>query len=50
MMEEWRIAEELERMEEWDPDAVCDALNIRSEELVGRFLDRAINWIRENCE
>jgi hypothetical protein len=33
-MDEWRIIEELERLHEWDPDAVCDALNITTSELL----------------
>ena len=49
-MEDWRVIEELERMEEWDPDAVCDALNISTEELIEKFYGRAIRWIRENNE
>ena len=49
-MEDWRVTEELDRMAYWDPDAVCDALNLTSEELIGAFLSRAIKWIKENNE
>ena len=51
-MEEWRIIEELERLHEWDPDAVCDALNITTSELLDHpvFIHRAVKWIRENNE
>lgn len=47
-MDDWRVIEELDRMREWDPDAICDALNISSEELVDGFLTRAVHWIKEN--
>ena len=45
-----RIFEELNRMAEWDADAVVDALDITSEELlsVPDFKQRAIEWIEEN--
>lgn len=49
-MEQWRVLEELERMREWDPDAICDALNITSDELVDSYLGRAVDWIKENFE
>ena len=49
-MENWRVMEELEFLEEWDPDAICDVLNITSVELlnVPSFQARAIRWIEEN--
>ena len=49
-MDDWRRIEELDRMKEWDADAVCDALNISSEELIDAFLTRALHWIEDNCE
>lgn len=49
-MEDWRVTEELDRMKEWDADAVCDALNLSAEELIDQFLGRAIRWIKENNE
>lgn len=49
-MEDWRVTEQLDLMKEWDADAVCDALNISSEELVEEFLYRALKWIKDNCE
>lgn len=51
-MEEWRVMEELERMHEWDTDAVVDALNITTEELLAiqRFLHRAVDWIEDNFD
>ena len=49
-MDNWRTVEELDIMREWDADAVCDALNITASELVTMFLERAINYIEDNCE
>lgn len=49
-MDGWRQVEELDRMKQWDADAVCDALNISAEELVDKFLDRAVTWVEANCE
>ena len=49
-MDDWRVIEELDRMKEWDPDAVCDALNLTSHEIINAFMARAIYWIRDNCE
>lgn len=49
-MQTWRVLEEIDRMKQWDADAVCDALNLTSEELVEQFLLRAIHWIEENNE
>ena len=49
-MDDWRYTEELDRMKQWDADAVCDTLNITAEELVVQFLDRALQWIEDNCE
>ena len=49
-MENWRVIEELEKMRQWDADAVCDTLNISAEELVEQFLDRALVWIKDNNE
>ena len=39
-------------MQEWDPDAIVDALDITTEELlnVPEFLDRAMDWIEDNNE
>ena len=49
-MDEWRMIEELDKMRDWDADALCDTLNVTSEELIELFLDRAIKWVKENCE
>ena len=49
-MDNWRVTEELDKMKEWDPDAVVDALNLSSEELVDKFVYRALEWIEDNCE
>ena len=51
-MEDWRVVEELDRMREWDTDALCDTLNITPTEILcyQEFLSRAINWIEDNCE
>ena len=45
-----RYLEELERMQEWDADALVDTLDITSEELleVTVFRHRALDWIKEN--
>ena len=47
-----RICEEIDRMKEWDVDAVCDALNISTLELltIDEFFQRAVEWVEENCE
>ena len=49
-MEYERQLEELTKMEQWDPDALVDALGITTEELlaIGMFYGRAIEWIEEN--
>jgi len=49
-MEQWRVIEELDRMREWDADALCDSLNITTEELleIPWVLPRALTWIEEN--
>lgn len=41
---------QLQAMEEWDPDALLDALGITSEELmaVPSFYARAAQWAEEN--
>ncbi len=51
-MEDWRRIEELDRMKEWDTDALCDALNITTKDLftVPWVVQRAIIWIEENNE
>ena len=49
-MDNWRITEELDKLREWDADAVCDALNIQGYELVDAFINRAIDYVQENNE
>lgn len=49
-MEPWRVTEELDFMAQWDPDALCDALNLSTEELleVPFIQRRALRWIEDN--
>lgn len=49
-MENWRVTEELDYMKEWDVDALCDALNITTQDLftVPWVTQRAVIWIEEN--
>lgn len=50
MMIDERVLQEVERIEEWDPDVVVDAFGITTEELmaVPMFYSRAIAWAKEN--
>lgn len=49
-MEYERQLEEVAKLEQWDADALCDALNITSEELIAipMFYQRAIHWVEDN--
>lgn len=51
-MEMWRRMEEIDKIKEWDVDALCDALCITTEELmtVPWVMQRAVIWIEENNE
>jgi hypothetical protein len=48
MMHDWH-EEEINRMREWDVDALCETLNITSEEIIDHFYERAHKWVKENC-
>lgn len=47
-MEQLELLYHLENLRECDPNYVVDVLNISSEELVNDYLNRAIEFIKED--